>query len=114
MKKTGKFLFTVAVVGLLAGSLQAAPSKNFKVFLCFGQSNMSGGNGVQPEAQDKATNPRIKVLAFADCGSPQRSNNKWSDACEPMHCGDGMNTLGPSYVFGRALIDSLAKPILLA
>lgn len=98
--------FFVAI-GVLTASIMAEPSKNFKVFLCFGQSNMSGGNGVTPDADSKKTNPRIKVLAFADCSSPSRKTNTWSDACEPMHCGDGMNMMGPSYEFGKAIADSL-------
>ena len=108
MINLSKFACVVAIVGLMAASIQAAePSNNFKVFLCFGQSNMSGGNGVQPGAEDKATKPRIKVLAFHACPNPSRTANQWYDACEPMHCGDGMNTLGPSYAFGRVMADSL-------
>ncbi len=98
----------IALLGLLAWSLQAAtPSPNFKVFLCFGQSNMSGGTQVGPDAESKKTNPRIKVLAFYTCGSPSRTTNQWYDACEPMHCGDGINSMGPSYAFGKMLADSL-------
>jgi hypothetical protein len=106
--KRQKYVIGFAVLGVLIGSLQATPSPNFKVFLCFGQSNMSGGNGVQPATEDKQTNPRIKVLAFAtsSCNGVSRTANQWSDASEPMHCGDGQNKLGPSYAFGRAIADS--------
>lgn len=109
MMERWKFVSAVAVVGLLAGSLMAAPSPHFKVFLCFGQSNMSGGTQVAPDAASQKTNPRIKALGFATstCGSVSRTANKWSDACEPMHCGDGIASMGPSYAFGQAIADSL-------
>jgi hypothetical protein len=107
MMKRRNFLCAIAVVGLLAGSLQAAPSDHFKVFLCFGQSNMSGGTQVGPDAASKKTTARVKVLAFYACSSPSRTANEWYDAFEPMHCGDGINSMGPSYAFGQALADSL-------
>lgn len=103
------FIAAAAAAGLIVGTPLAAPSEHFKVFLCFGQSNMSGGNGVQPGSEEKKTHPRIKVLAFANCSNPSRTANQWADACEPMHCGDGMNTMGPSYVFGKAMADSLTN-----
>ena len=96
-----------AFAGVLAASLQADPSNNFLVFLCFGQSNMSGGNGVTPDSLSQVTNPRIRVLAFQNCSSPSRIYNTWSLAGDPMHCGDGLNSMGPSYAFGQAMADSL-------
>jgi hypothetical protein len=101
------YLYVVAITGLLAGSLQAAPSEHFKVFLCFGQSNMSGGAGCSPDAASQQTTPRVLVLAFANCGSPSRTADTWSDAREPMHCGDGVSSMGPSYVFGQKLAEAL-------
>lgn len=109
MQKRLKILAFSAAIGIWAFSIQAAPSENFKVFLCFGQSNMTGGSGVNPQQIDQATNPRIKVLGFAtsSCtGISPRTANKWSDASEPMHCGDGANAVGPSFAFGRAMADS--------
>jgi hypothetical protein len=105
--KQRKSIIGFAVLGLLVGSLYATPSPHFKVFLCFGQSNMSGGSGCTPDAASKVTTPRVKVLAFDNCSSPSRTKNAWSDACEPMHCGDGQNMMGPSYAFGQLLADSL-------
>lgn len=100
-------VITVIISGLFASTASAEPSKNFKVFLCFGQSNMSGGAGCYPDEDSKKAHPRVKVLAFANCGNPSRTANKWSEAREPMHCGDGQDMMGPSYVFGRMLADSL-------
>ncbi|NLD93199.1 MAG: sialate O-acetylesterase [Fibrobacter sp.] len=111
MNKRDFLIAAAAMFGLCTGGTMAEPSKNFKVFLCFGQSNMSGGMGAAcaPDAESKVTHPRVKVLGFATstCGTVSRTLNKWSDACEPMHCGDGVNMMGPSYVFGRVLADSL-------
>jgi hypothetical protein len=107
MKNRWKLSAVIALVTLMAAGIQAEPSKNFKVFLCFGQSNMSGGTQVGPDDASKKTNPRIKVLAFYTCPGPSRTTNQWYDAFEPMHCGDGINSMGPSYAFGQAIVDSL-------
>jgi hypothetical protein len=110
MMKQRKFITAIAAIGLLVGSIQSAHSEHFKVFLCFGQSNMSGGagSGCAPDEDSKKTSPRVKVLGFAtsSCGQVSRTLNKWSDACEPMHCGDGQAQMGPSYVFGQVVADS--------
>jgi hypothetical protein len=97
----------ITAVGLTASTVSAAPSENFKVFLCFGQSNMSGGAGCNPDADSKKEKDRVKVLAFANCGSPSRTANEWYNAKEPMHCGDGQDMMGPSYAFGQMMADSL-------
>lgn len=109
MRKWLKTLTIFGTIGVWAYSIQAEPSKNFKVFLCFGQSNMTGGSGVNAEQIDKTTHPRVKVLAFntSNCEGVSRTKDQWYDASEPMHCGDGANAMGPSYAFGRAMADSL-------
>jgi hypothetical protein len=111
MKNYQKSVITVVtLLGLVVGNLFAAPSKNFKVFLCFGQSNMSGGYnpGSNPEKIDTDTVPRVKVLAFTDCSSPSRQKDKWAAASEPIHCGDGGGgDIGPAYAFGKLMADSL-------
>lgn len=104
-----RLIITTVTGALVAGTATAGPSDHFKVFLCFGQSNMSGGAGVGPDAASKVTNPRIQVLAFQNCGSPQRTYNTWSIASEPMHCGDGVSSMGPSFAFGQMLADSLKE-----
>jgi|GEM_PF-6185692 len=107
MRNRQKWITFLAVIGVLAFDIQSEPSPDFKVFLCFGQSNMSGGAGCNPDQKSKETHPRIKVLPFDNCNNPQRTKDVWADASEPMHCGDNMNMMGPSYAFAQTLIDSL-------
>ncbi|MBN1575645.1 MAG: hypothetical protein JW913_03785 [Chitinispirillaceae bacterium] len=110
MIKRRMFISAAAVLGLLAGNLQAEPSPNFKVFLCFGQSNISGGDGVTPGTDEKKTTDRVMALAFNSCSNPSWQKDTWVPAREPLHCGDGgsgNNTMGPCYVFGKIMADSL-------
>lgn len=80
-----------------------AESKPWKVFLLFGQSNMAGG--AASEAQDRVTNPRVKVLAYNNCSNQGRTYNQWYTAAPSLHmCGTGM---GLGDTFGRILGDSL-------
>ncbi len=106
-----KFICMVAAIGLLVASLQAAqPSPNFKVFLCFGQSNISGGAGISPGPNETETTPRVMALAFNNCSNPSWQKDTWVPAREPLHCGDGgagNSTMGPCYVFGKIMADSL-------
>lgn len=106
MTKTNIISITIAI-GLSFAMLLAEPNEKFKVFLCFGQSNMSGGAGVNPEQQDMQTHDRVMTLAFNDCAQNQWQKDKWYDAKEPLHCGDGVNAMGPAYAFGKVLADSL-------
>jgi len=101
------FITTVVLAGLWGSKVFAEPSENFKVFLCFGQSNMSGGSGVPPEAEDMQTNPRIFTLAFNNCPNYQWQKDGWYLAKESLHCGDQQDKMGPAYAFGRAMADSL-------
>lgn len=55
----------------------------------------------QPEAQDKVTNPKIKVLAYNNCSNLQRTYNQWYTAAPPLHsCNAGV---GPSDYFARTV-----------
>jgi hypothetical protein len=104
-------IYTITIVGLIAGVLSAAPSKNFKVFLCFGQSNIAGGAGVSPGADETKTTDRVMALAFNNCSSPSWQKDAWVPAREPLHRGDGgagNSTMGPVYVFGKVMADSLS------
>jgi len=88
----------------------SVPSEHFKVFLCFGQSNIAGGAGVSPGADETKTTDRVMAFAFNDCGSPTWKKDTWVSAREPLHCGDGgagNSTMGPVYVFGKVMADSL-------
>lgn len=97
------------VASLFFGTAFSAPSEHFKVFLCFGQSNMSGGAGVNPEQQDKQKHARVMTFAFNDCSQLSEQKDKWYDAVEPLHCGDGVDVMGPAYAFGKVMADSLSE-----
>jgi hypothetical protein len=109
MIKRRNFLIATAVLmGFSTYELSAEPSKNFKVFLCFGQSNMAGAATATND--DKKTTPRTMALAFNDCSSPSWKKDTWVPAQEPLHCGDGSSggtSMGPAYAFARAMADSL-------
>ena len=82
---------------------EAGPDPNFLIFLLLGQSNMEG----QPasEAQDRDTNPRVKVLALRDCPQRNQVHNQWYTAAPSLHtCG---NTLGPGDYFAKTLAAAL-------
>lgn len=107
LKKT--VMATIAA-SFLVSAVFAAPSEHFKIFLCFGQSNIAGGAGVSPGADETKTTDRVLAFAFNDCGSPSWKKDTWVSAREPLHCGDGgagNSTMGPVYVFGKAMADSL-------
>lgn len=77
----------------------AKANPNFHVYLLLGQSNMEGTP--KPEAQDQATDPRVKVLAYDNCPNLGREYNQWYTAAPPLHsCNAGV---GPGDYFGRAL-----------
>lgn len=100
----------VTVAGLLGSNAFAEPSENFKVFLCFGQSNIAGGAGCGIIDSFKQTTDRVLAFAFNDCGNPSWQKDTWVPAREPLHCGDGgsgNSTMGPCYVFGKIMADSL-------
>jgi len=108
IRRCNVLITTVALLGFGVNSLSAEPSKNFKVFLCFGQSNMAGA--AQATADDKKTTPRTMALSFNDCSNPSWKKDTWVPAQEPLHCGDGSTggtSMGPAYAFARAMADSL-------
>jgi hypothetical protein len=109
MDKRDLLIAAAAMFGLCTGGTMAEPSKNFKVFLCFGQSNISGGQGVSPTSDVTTTTPRVMAVAFNDYpGNWKRDSIV--PAKEPLHYGDGgtgNSTMGPVYVFGKAMADSL-------
>ena len=81
----------------------AATAKPWKVFLLFGQSNMHGGS--TSDAEDRKTNPRVKVLAYDNCSSNGRTYDNWYTAAPALHsCGNGV---GLGDWFGKAIADSL-------
>lgn len=80
----------------------AAP---WKIYLLFGQSNMTGGQTPGPE--DVFNNPRVKVLAYNTCSG--RTYNEWYMATGALHCAAGF---GIGDWFGKVVADSLKQDTL--
>lgn len=96
----GKTLsFLVAILFALPLVGEAAP---WKIYLLFGQSNMSGG--ATPGPEDVFNNPRVKVLAYNNCSS--RQYNQWYTATGGLHCGSGF---GIGDWFGKIVADSMPQ-----
>ncbi|MEK7393546.1 MAG: sialate O-acetylesterase [Fibrobacterota bacterium] len=92
----------VALLFLLPALSFGASEKPWKVFLLFGQSNMAGG--AASDAEDRKTNPRVKMLAYTNCSSQGLTYNSWYTAAPNLHgCGTGM---GLGDWFGRIVADS--------
>jgi hypothetical protein len=78
---------------------------NFQIFLLIGQSNMEGVP--PPQEQDRAQDPRVKVLAYDNCPGLGRVYNQWYTASPPLHsCGLGV---GPGDYFAKAMAQALPK-----
>jgi len=85
------------------GSPQAArdPDPNFHVYLAFGQSNMEGYPGIEP--QDKSgVDKRFQMLAAVDFPSMGRRKGEWYDAVPPL-CRTSTG-LCPADYFGRTMV----------
>ncbi len=82
--------------------------KNFYIFICFGQSNMEGFPGIEP--QDTVNvNPRFKVLASVDFPKLGREKGQWYTAAPPL-CRPSTG-LCPADYFGRTMVDNMPKDI---
>jgi alpha-L-fucosidase 2 len=93
---------------LLLGMNSFAQDTNFWIFVCFGQSNMEGFPGVQPE--DKGpVDDRFKVLAAVNFPNQGREQGKWYPAVPPL-CRPGTG-LCPADYFGRVLVSNLPPNI---
>jgi hypothetical protein len=100
---------TVAAAGTLGlaastrvlGSSQAAPDPNFHIYLAFGQSNMEGFPGIEP--QDKTgVDKRFQMLAAVDFASLGRKKGEWYNAVPPL-C-RASTGLCPADFFGRTMV----------
>jgi hypothetical protein len=81
---------------------------NFYIFLCFGQSNMEGYPGIQP--QDTAgVDSRFQVLAAVDFPSNGRKKGNWYTAVPPL-C-RYRTGICPADYFGRTLVSELPAGI---
>ena len=98
---------------LVAGLLLFTPKSfsqdtNFFVFLCFGQSNMEGFPGIEP--QDKGpVDDRFRVLAAVDFPRLNREKGHWYPAVPPL-CRSSSG-IGPTDYFGRTLVAHLPPNI---
>jgi hypothetical protein len=97
------------LVALLSFNTNAfSQDPNFYVFLCFGQSNMEGFPGIEP--QDKtAADKRFQVLAAVDFPTLGRTKGKWYEAVPPL-C-RGRTGLCPADSFGRTMVANLPEKI---
>jgi hypothetical protein len=85
-----------------AGASQVgSPDPNFHVYLAFGQSNMEGYPGIEP--QDKTgVDKRFQMLAAVDFASLGRKKGEWYDAVPPL-CRTSTG-LCPADYFGRTMV----------
>jgi len=80
---------------------------NFYIFLCFGQSNMEGFPGIEP--QDTMVDNRLQVLAAVDFPKLDRKKGNWYTAVPPL-CRPSAG-LCPADYFGRTMVAHLPKNI---
>jgi hypothetical protein len=90
-------LFALFTVQWAVGFSQADSA--FHIYLMFGQSNMEGQGII--EAQDRVTNPRVKMLQDSTCPNLNRVYGSWYTAAPPLNRCWGR--LGPGDSFGRML-----------
>ena len=85
--------------------MKAEVDPKFQIYLCFGQSNMSGGSAA--EAVDlEYVDKRFQMLATdATYTDPVREMGKWSTAYPPIVSGG--TTLCPIDYFGRSMVAAL-------
>jgi len=85
-----------------------APDKHFYVFLCFGQSNMEGFPGIEP--QDKGpVDDRFQVFAAVNFPKQGREKGNWYPAVPPL-CRPSSG-LCPADYFGRTMVSNLPPNI---
>jgi hypothetical protein len=103
--KIGFFL----LVGLLLTTSDAfCQDKDFYIFLCFGQSNMEGFPGIEPQDTVAVSN-RFQVLATVDFPKKDRKKGNWYTAVPPL-CRPSSG-LCPADYFGRTLVSKLPENI---
>jgi hypothetical protein len=89
-------------------TIQSAPDKNFYVFLCFGQSNMEGFPGIEPQDKGPVAD-RFQVLAAVNFPNQGREKDNWYPAVPPL-CRPSAG-LCPADYFGRTMVSNLPPNI---
>jgi hypothetical protein len=98
-----------ALAGFLLFPVSACPQDtNFFIFLCFGQCNMEGFPGIEPQDQ-KNVDHRFQVLATVDFPELDRKKGHWYPAVPPM-CRSSTG-LCPAGYFGRKMVSNLPPNI---
>ncbi len=83
-------------------------STNFWIFICFGQSNMEGFPGIQPEDRTRVDD-RFQFLAAVDFPSLGRKKANWYAAVPPL-CRPSTG-LCPADYFGRTMVSNLPSNV---
>ncbi len=102
------FLFGVLLFLLtfsLTSATANAQAKPWKIYLLFGQSNMTGGQAPGPD--DVFNNPRVKQLQYNTCSG--RTYEQWYMDTGGLHC---MAGFGIGDWFGKIVADSLSQDTL--
>jgi len=101
MIRRREFLIGAAAAAVAGASQGGSPDPNFHVYLAFGQSNMEGYPGIEP--QDKiGVGKRFQMLAAVDFASLGRKKGEWYDAVPPL-CRTSTG-LCPADYFGRTMV----------
>jgi oligosaccharide reducing-end xylanase len=85
-----------------------AQDTNFWIFICFGQSNMEGFPGLEPQDQGPV-DERFQVLAAVDFPKQNRTRGTWYPAVPPLS--RPIAGIGPADYFGRTLVAHLPPEI---
>jgi hypothetical protein len=78
-----------------------APNPDFHVYLAFGQSNMEGFPGIEPQ-DGIGVDPRFRMLAAVDFANLNRTKGEWYEAAPPLCRGN--TGLCPADYFGRTMV----------
>lgn len=93
---------------LFIAQLAFSQDPNFHIYLCFGQSNMSG-QGPYTDA-DKNVDPRFKVLRAANHSGQQVG--EFYPAAPPL--GHSASQMGPADFFGRKMVELMPENVTVA
>jgi len=106
--KSGSFLLRALAASLLLNVTAFSQDTNHFIFLCFGQSNMEGFPGIEPQDKGPA-DERFQVLAAVDFPNQGRTNGHWYTAVPPL-CRPNTG-ICPADYFGRTLVANLPTNI---